>query len=73
MVRTRHFEVDADAPVRGAFWAVNVEVPKPDFAHALGDNASLFFTRDAGFLSAVRGVEAIDEVEVFVAKRSGWV
>lgn len=53
MGRTGHFKVDADAPVRRAFWTVDVEVPKPDFAHALGDDASLLFARDANFLSAV--------------------
>lgn len=73
--RTGHFEIDADPPVRGALGAVDVEIPKPDFAHALGDDAGLFFARDAHFLAplVVGGVETVDKVEVVVAERGGWM
>ena len=75
MLRTGHFEIDADAPVGGALGAVNVEVPKPDFTNALGNDTSLFFARDTYFLATkvVRRVEAVHEEEMFIAQRGGWM
>ena len=73
--RTGHFEVDADTPVRGALGAVDIKVPKPDFADALDDDASLFVACNADFLATlvVGSVEAVDEIEVMVSEWCGWV
>lgn len=74
--RTRDFQVDADAPVRGALGAVDIQVPQPNLAHALGDDAGFLLARDANLIPVVRvlrGVEGVDEVEVAVPEGACWV
>jgi hypothetical protein len=73
--RTANFEVDADAPVRCALGAEDVEIPEPNFAHALRTFATLFIARNTDFFAplVIGGIEVVDEIEVIVVKLRSWM
>lgn len=69
-VWNRHLEVNTDPPIGFSLWAVDIQIPESDFAHAFDERACLLVARHSDLVAVPTfggGVERILEVEMCVA------
>ena len=55
-----HFDVHTYTPIRGAFWAVDIQIPEPHLSQRLDDLVGLFVSGHPNLVSVTRTFRGIE-------------